>query len=454
MFKSIVRIRSMSRKSNIQYPHQTVIQGGGHCTGFCIEYKKKKYIMTCEHCIGTEIYLQSSFSSKIYPGKIIFSTQCLDIMLLESDICEELIPLKFEIKIPSMGEKITMQSYQSGDRGDLQFGRGFVRNLEIIDIAYMERLTLAVDMHIIPGDSGSPILNSKNMIVGIVSAGDDNDYGGFILANIYIENFFERLEHYNKTKELFYFTNLTITTRQLVNCKALRGYLGYDETFEDIGILVLHEHIRGAQVFKKNDILMKINNIPIDNEGNIPLHKIVDCSDTFFRIPFRILVSMLLPDSMIKLEVFRDKRVEKIEYKCKAFLPEYYISAEEVPNSSLFWAGGIFQPVSLELINQLSLDDYSLQRKTASFRNSVPPNVRLVILTSSFFHPSLDLHNLHNEFVKAVNDVIVDDIVHLKELLENNTSEYIVISFYSTYVELIFKMTTVKALNRDIYFSK
>lgn len=170
---SVVKLYISVVPKMFQFEHgPATIVGAG--TGVVIYSKEQKNstlnivrIMTCAHVVDHEEFSQDGMGlvfldNQQYNFKIIATDHKYDIAILEGQLPNNFVAVKLSEKSISDGDKISL------------FGYG--GNAETVRILQSEahRLTnyysIYVDVNVICGDSGGPILNEKGELVSLITA--------------------------------------------------------------------------------------------------------------------------------------------------------------------------------------------------------------------------------------------------------------------------------------------
>lgn len=188
-------------------------------TGFRINYNNNSYIITNAHlCLTSKEVFISKDDKFIYKAKIIKTDNDIDLCLLESDELKNgySIPIKEKVNIYS---NLVSIGYPKGDIFEVHYGKFTL--LEYVSIEYKRnkepKIELAfkaycgslgrtfiihkctdnkceftesccssiryinlTNIYAVPGSSGSPVLNDKDELAGIISTTNDENKGGMI----------------------------------------------------------------------------------------------------------------------------------------------------------------------------------------------------------------------------------------------------------------------------------
>jgi Trypsin-like peptidase domain len=431
MEKSLVEIRgTVAPHAFVSKPMQC---DSYSCTGFCITHESKKYILTNSHCVGNSLHIHSIDGDR-YKTKIVFQCKLCDLALLESEICDKLIPLEFEYIIPDIGEFVHLYSVHNDN---INKTSGTCRTIHVPKSPLNKKLSLFIDAQILAGDSGGPVLNNKGKIVGVIFYGHDEDeYSGYALAYPAIQNFFDRYVYFLESGKTFTTVNLLVRFQTLYHREQLQKYYGLKGT----GVMITKSKIVNNDIFKKlevNDILVKINDIVVKNNGMISCKHIYKTNDKNYNIPFTTYISYFIPGQKYTLTVLRNSQTITLDFVAEeAYFPRDIYSSD----FSFNWCGMTFLPLSMELMYSL-YEDGIINKAYVHLLDNMIENtdfgdkVKLVMLIVQHYYIALDVNEwVSFSIVKSVNNVLVKDAHHLKEILSNDITK---LTFYNTANQLV-----------------
>ena len=304
---SIVRITSDSVKYNWFCPDLKEPSGSGTGSGFIIDIKKF-YIITNHHVVdnSTQIYISiPQFGQNKFSAKIISIFPQVDIALIQiEDITEfqnKLKKDKIKIKILPFGDsfkinpedKVRVVGYPLGSQS-LKTTSGSINGFEDGKIQ--------TDAPINSGNSGGPLINKKNEIIGInfqgaVGIGIDN-VGYAIPINI-LKIHLETM----KKQSFLYLVEFNIDTNN-ISLKFNKS-IGLNKK-QGIYIKKISINSVFKNVTKEGNILLKIKNYDIDNYGDIKFHN-QNCN-------IDEITKYIKMDELFQITIFNSK-TKKIEQK-------------------------------------------------------------------------------------------------------------------------------------------
>jgi hypothetical protein len=458
-YNFLVSIYSIRAEYNIIHPWQNPQLSHGSCTGYCVEWNKKKYILTNDHCLGQmNLYAVALTSPTRYPCKIISNSALHDLALLESDITNVLDPVVFDDELPKDDEEYTLYSIHDSN---LHIVRGFLRSI-IQDTYGGLRIIYRLELNSIHGDSGAPVFSKSGKVIGSNYASYEEEYGSLVLPYIFVvKDFFERIDLYIKTKQQFYYIELRIWVQYLTTRTTLCKYLGV----EDKGVLV--SSIRKTSMLydtlKPLDVIQKINDIEINSAGRVYITDIMKAigfkpkptkptSANLATVDIEFYISLLKPGEQLTLNIVRNKEHKTIKTQV---MPTFFqIPPYNAKPISFLWCGIEFMEANHSIMSQLlKMNSITAKDERTIFWEVKDKFIVLTAALALFPAPSLDtIVDGVARFVHTVNDIEVESINHLKTLLKNNTEQYIKIKYYLSETILVIDTKDIKNLDKEVYF--
>lgn len=415
---------------------KTVLCDSYTCSGFCVLHEGKKYILTNSHCIGNSLFIHSIDGNR-YPTSVAFQCKLCDLALLESDFCEALTPIEIEYTLPNIGDPLNLYSVHNDN---INRTSGVCRTINVPKSPLNRKLSLFIDAQILSGDSGGPVTNKSNKVIGVIFYGHEEDeYSGYALAYPAIKNFFDRYKYFLKSGKHFTTVNLLLRYQTLYNREQLQRYYGVKGS----GVLVTKSKLVNNEAFdtiRVNDVILKINDKPVKNNGMISAHHLYSTSCKTYNVPFTTYISHFIPGEKFSVTVLRDRKEVELAFVAK----EAYFPRDIYPVDPKFtWGGLSFWPLSMELIQTL-YDDGVVSKEYIHMIDYMIENVdfgsrvKLVLVLVNQYYSALDVNDwVSCSVLKSVNDVRVKSVNHLKEILAAATDDVLKMDFYTTANQLV-----------------
>jgi S1-C subfamily serine protease len=274
LLNGVVRIYCTHSQPNFGMPWQRMKQEFSTSTGFVIDGNR---ILTNAHAVeyGSLIQVKKRSSEKKYVASVIAVGHECDLAMLQVDdpsFWEGMEPLAFG-PIPDLMEDVSVIGYPVG--GDsISISSGVVSRIEMQEYAQAsaELLAIQIDAAVNPGNSGGPVVNSLNQVIGVAFqslSDEDIENIGFVVPVNVIDHFLDDVDRHGSYSGV---CGLGVRLQPMENDQ-LRKHFGME--VDETGILVLStaSTAPAAALLKKGDVVLKVDNIKIANDGTIPFRE-------------------------------------------------------------------------------------------------------------------------------------------------------------------------------------
>ena len=299
-------------------------------------------IITNAHAVLNSKFLQvrKEGDSKKYKAVVKFTSEEYDLALVEIEdksFFKGTVPLKLGT-LPEIQEKLTVYGYPLG--GDkLSTTQGIVSRMEHNTYTLTNRKFLIgqTDAAINSGNSGGPVV-SKGKVVGVAFAGlnSADNIGYFIPVNI-LNNFLEDI------KDGKYDGSPLLGLEWLeLESPSHRRMLGIEDKTGGILIKKVFKNSPFEGVLQKNDVLMKLDNYPIEYDGTIEFRKNE-------KTDFSYVNQQKKYGDNLSYEIIRDKKTKTGQVKLEKKDIKYTVVTEvtiETPPSYMVYGGLLFEPLT------------------------------------------------------------------------------------------------------------
>lgn len=444
---SVVKIHVTRREPDFLRPWTKGNPEETSGTGVIVEGKQ---ILTNAHVVlyASQVFVQADQSTERVPAKVKAIAPGVDLAVVEvekSSFFDDRPPLPLADDIPAIKQTVSVYGYPIG--GDqMSVTQGIVSRIECTTIYCMVAgLRIQIDAALNPGNSGGPAV-SDGKIIGLVhSKFAKGENIGYLIAADEIRMFLNDVQHggYHGKLQLWDLVQKTEND-------ALRAKLGLDK---ETGVVVAHPFRTTADYpLKKWDVITRIGDQPVDNEGNVKIKEDL-------RVSYQYLVPKLAHDGRLKLTVFRDRKLLDVEVPLRAdrdlvvpFLmdkyPRYFICGPMV-----------FMPASQDLTVRLAESSWA----AALMMNKSP------LLAREMDHPEFEGEEIvtlgyallpHKtskgykpqpfSVVSRINGAEVRNLAHLVELLRDAKDEFVTVDLAGTSPALVFRREEILKATDDI----
>lgn len=337
--KALVKVYTSHQLFDYLAPWQYGQSANSTATGFIIDGER---IITNAHAVLNSKFLQvrKEGDSKKYKAVVKFTSEEYDLALVEIEdksFFKGTVPLKLGT-LPEIQEKLTVYGYPLG--GDkLSTTQGIVSRMEHNTYTLTNRKFLIgqTDAAINSGNSGGPVV-SKGKVAGVAFAGlnSADNIGYFIPVNI-LNNFLEDI------KDGKYDGSPLLGLEWLeLESPSHRRMLGIEDKTGGILIKKVFKNSPFEGVLQKNDVLMKLDNYPIEYDGTIEFRKNE-------KTDFSYVNQQKKYGDNLSYEIIRDKKTKTGQVKLEKKDIKYTVVTEvtiETPPSYMVYGGLLFEPLT------------------------------------------------------------------------------------------------------------
>ncbi len=261
-------------------------------------------ILTNAHVVmyASQIFVQADQSTDRVPAQVKAIAPGIDLAVVEAEkpsFFDGHPPLPLTKDIPAVKQIVNVYGYPVGGE-QMSVTQGIVSRIESTVIYCLVRgLRIQIDAALNPGNSGGPAV-ADGKIVGLVhSKFSKGENIGYLIAADEIRLFLRDIRSgpYHGKPQLWDYLEPTEN-------EALRAKLGMDK---ETGLLVSHP-FRSTPDYplKKWDVITRIGNEPIDNQGNVKIRDDL-------RVFFQYFVPKLATQGRVKLTIFRERKLIDVE---------------------------------------------------------------------------------------------------------------------------------------------
>ena len=383
-----------------------------------------KRILTNAHVVlhASQIFVQADQTTERVPAKATAIAPGVDLALVEVErpsFFDGRPPLPLADDVPAIKQAVSVYGYPIGGE-QMSVTQGIVSRIECTAIyCLVSGLRIQIDAALNPGNSGGPAV-ADGKIVGLVhSKLPKGENIGYLIAADEVRMFLDDLKDGKYHGKLQLWDHVEGTENE-----ALRAKLGLDK---ETGVVVC-QPLRSAPDYplKKWDVITKIGDQPLDNQGNVKIKEDL-------RVSFQYSVPKLAKDGRLKMTIFRDRSLRDVEVPLRPdkdlvmpFLmekyPRYFICGPMV-----------FIPASQELVQPMAASGWA----------SVLMVTESPLLARGADHPAFEGEEIvtlgygllpHKtskgyaippfSVVSRVNGTAVRNLVHLVELIRDARASF------------------------------
>jgi S1-C subfamily serine protease len=269
--KSVVMLEVVQQSWDYKTPwkQSQMIRGVG--TGFIIDGKR---ILTNAHNVSNIKYfeIKKQNVSTRYVAKVVTVGHDCDLAIIDvqdPNFYNDMIPLEFG-GLPKTNSTVNTCGFPMGGK-QVSITEGVVSRIEVGNYSHTQsdgHLLVQTDAAINPGNSGGPVLQDGK-VVGVAFQGlQSADNIGYMIPTTVIRHFLTDIE--DGTYDGF--ASSAVTVFEGLHNPAYRAYLQVPPEAQGIVILFVQPNSTAQDIFKVGDVLTKIGDFDIDNDGMIKIH--------------------------------------------------------------------------------------------------------------------------------------------------------------------------------------
>jgi len=450
---SVVKIFSTARYPDPYQPWTK--QSPEEITGSGVVIEGRR-ILTNAHVVdyANQVQIQANQAGDKISATVEFIAPGIDLAVLKLDdekFFDTHPPLARAKKLPGIKDSVMTYGYPEGGNS-LSITKGIVSRVEFTPYNFpVFGLRIQIDAAINPGNSGGPTVVGDTMIGLTFSRLSEADNIGYIIPSEEIDLFLQDIAdgHYDGKPEMH-------DTLQTLENPALRAFLKLPADVEGI---VVHKPYKddAAYPLKQWDVITKIGDTPVDDEGMIKL-------GDDLRVHFEYLVQHIATNGTVPLTVVRAGSEKKISLPVTADFPRLIPGLDSAYPSYFIYGPLVFSAATDEYLGSLLRTKYgttvaarlSAEGNPLITRMSDPPafpGEGLVVIASPFFPHKLaqGYSTPRTEVVKTINGIPVKNLNHLVEILRDTKDEFIRVECNNRFGEtMIFPRAAMLAATDEI----
>jgi S1-C subfamily serine protease len=448
---SVVKIFATVRHPDYFKPWSKQAPSELTASGVVIEGKR---ILSNAHVVlyASQVQVQANQAGDKVSATVVAVAPGIDLAVLKLDdesFFDTHPPLPRARMLPEIKDAVMAYGYPEGGTS-LSITKGIVSRIEFARYSQgTGGLRIQIDAAINPGNSGGPAVAGDKMIGLAFSHLASSENIGYIIPCEEIDLFLKDIAagHYDG-KPTF------AGDLQTLENPALRAFLKPGKLAEGI---VVHKPDSDdpAYPLKQWDIITKIGDTPVDDEGMIKLNNNL-------RVSFGYMVQKITAHGKLPLTVIRAGKEMKVALPVQAKHPMVISSLDGAYPSYFVYGPLVFSTATEEFVESLGVVNRQwLRWLTASgsaliARWGDKPAFNgegLVVVSSPFFPHKLSkgYSSPQGEVVKTVNGVPIKNLNHLVKVLRDSKDEFIRFEFDQRNAEtLVFPRKQVVAATDDI----
>jgi len=451
MENSVVKVFATMRYPDPFKPWTKQAPSEATASGVVIEGKR---ILTNAHVVlyATQVQIQANAAGDKVPATVVAIAPGIDLAVLQLDdatFFDTHPPVARAGKLPQIKDAVMAYGFPNGGNS-LSITKGIVSRIEFVPYNFpVSGLRIQVDAAINPGNSGGPAIAGDKMVgLAFSKLGGDSQNIGYIIPNEEVELFLKDIADGRYDGKPAMYDEL-----QTLENPALREYLKLEKSVEG---MVVHrpDKTDPGYPLKEWDVISRIGDTPIDNQGMIKL-------DKDLRVSFAYMIQHLASNGTVPMTIVRAGKSMRIKLPVSAQHPTLVTDLLGNYPSYFIYGPMVFSTATWQLVSSFD-KNAGLLRMLGAVKNPLitrafdPPdaeNEELVVVSSPFFPHKLvnGYSNPQGSVVYSINGTHVRSLKHLVTLLRDLKDPFVSIEFDQKGNEaLVFSRTAMLAATDDI----
>ncbi|MBK5257749.1 MAG: trypsin-like peptidase domain-containing protein [Vicinamibacteria bacterium] len=401
-------------------------------------------ILTNAHVVmyASEVQIRANQSGNKLTARVETLARDMDLAILkleDSAFFADHPPLGCGSTLPEIKDAVMAFGYPVG--GDsLSVTKGIVSRIDFAPYGYdpggtgTAGLRIQVDAAINPGNSGGPAVVGDKMIGLAFSSLGGAQNISYIIPCAEIEPYLADVADGR------YDGKPVLTDRlQTLENAALRTFLRLPKETQGIVVDEPKDDPAGAGL-RKWDVITKIGTSNVDDQGMVRL-------GSNSRVGFQYLVQSTAKGGKVPLTVVRDSKTVQLDLAVKAAEPGLIPSLDGEYPSYFVYGPLVFSNASMEYVsgflrnngmgNMLGVMTSSLVKRMLD--KPAFPGESLVVVAAPFFPHRLSqgYSNPMGLVLRKLNGTPVTSLVHLVEMLRDQTAEFVTLEFEGVFTETL-----------------
>ena len=448
---SVVKVFSTVRKPDLYRPWAK--QSPSEVTGSGVVIEGRR-ILTNAHVVlyASQVQVQANQDGNKISANVEAIAPAMDlaVLKLEDESFFDTHPALVRANtLPEIKDAVMAYGYPTGGTS-LSITKGIVSRIEFTSYgSFVSGLRIQVDAAINPGNSGGAAVVGDQM-VGLTFAnigGAENI--GYIIPNEEIELFLADIADRRYDGKPGFFDEL-----QTFENDALRAFLKLDKTVSGI---IVHEPDSPAAAYplKKWDLITKIGDTPVDNEGMIRV-------GPSLRLRFAYRIQTLAKAGKVPLTIVRAGKEMAVEVPVSTERPMLIPDLYGAYPSYFAYGPLVFTNATMQFVSGLRGSGNNVAGRSSFVTSALVKRVldrpafegeSLVVVSSPFFPHKLSkgYGNPIARVVKTVNGTAIKNLRHLVEVLRDVKADFIAVEFDGRNDEgLVFPRADMLAATEEI----
>jgi len=411
---SVVKVFSAISVPNYAYPWQTSRISKFTGSGAVI---KDNQILTSAHVVSSAKFIEVKKENdpNKYIANVKFISHQADLAILEvkdKSFFKNIKPLKLSENI-KVRDAVTVLGYPMGGN-TISTTSGIVSRIEYRKYVWSQfsLLAIQIDAAINSGNSGGPVINKDNELVGIAMMKINKSSNiGYIVPSLVVNTFLEDIK--DGTVDGFHSDSIAT---QNINNDSLKKFYNLKN---GNGILITHVGI-DEDLLKVDDILLSVEGKDIANNNTV--------RTKYGRVNSSIGFHIKQIGETIDLKILRNKKELTVKYTLKKIKPLISYEFGKEPRY-IVYGGFTFSPLTKNYLRKLYKSSDGLNMLFYGRYKTKDYSEPVISLNTIFPNKTNRGYQESSNVLIKVNDIKVKSFEHLINILDNIKEEYTVFEF-------------------------
>jgi len=426
---AVVKIFNTRQRPGWTVPWQMQPVETSSGSGAVVHVLGRFLVLTAAHVVSDARHLQIQrslhrFSGEKFRARIVAVCHDVDLALLsidEEQALEDIVPLELSSAdgLPNVFDKVHVVGYPVG--GDaVSVTEGVLSRVEVQEYSHSLRpgLALTVDAAINSGNSGGPVLDTSERMIGVAfqkMVARGVELQGHAVPMPLISRFLQDVNDASASSSLSLRADPLRLFKPSLGCDlqaleaaAFRDSLGLQPT--QSGVLVTRLHYSGqAPALRAGDVLLAFDGLPLDNLGF--------CSLLGRRLHFAAARDLQGVGSVVPLTVWREGGEMIVTHELRETAHFIHRGQHDCAPQFFICAGLVFQPLSHEYLQGWSPNDRPSHLQTLFLNGQITPERTEAVIVSHILadevNAGYDSGWVGAPVVRSINGTHISNLSHL-----------------------------------------
>ncbi len=448
--KSVVLIQCVSQDFDYVTPWKTARMTQGLGSGFVIDGSR---ILTNAHNVSNHKYIEVKKQNiaRRYPAVVTFIGHDCDLAILavlDQSFFDDTIPLQFG-GLPRVNSKVHTYGFPVGG-SQVSVTEGVVSRIQMGTYIHTQadsHLVVQTDAAVNPGNSGGPVMQDGKVVGVAFQNLREADNIGFLIPTTVVAHFLKDVEDGKYDG----FGSLGFSSFTGLHSKACADWLKVPPGEDGVVVLRTKMHSSVEGKFQKNDVITRIDDYNIDNDGMVRVYGL--------SVHMSEIIEQKQIGETVDITFYRDgkKMTETATVAMNRPVLDY-ARAYDVPPRHVVYAGLTFVPMTrnyLEAWGQSWLSDIPFYLRHLFYESeqlNIDRRRKEYVVLSEILPDTVNAYcaAFKDNVVETVNGVDIHRLEDMPNALQKSADGFCVIKFMGVERPLILDAEAAEASQQNI----